>query len=114
MKIINSKNIKYILLILVAATVTSSCKKWLDVNSKTEITSEQQFNDITGFRDAVVGVYVKMAKPELYSMEATWRTVEFLAQQYAIVAAAPDLNVPLYSWQASPLTTKREIGRAHV
>lgn len=86
----------------------SSCKKWLDVNSKTEIISEQHFNDISGFRDALVGVYVKMARPECYSMEATWRTVEFLAQQYAEIPGAPDLNVPKYQWETSPLPTKRE------
>nr|WP_121271851.1 RagB/SusD family nutrient uptake outer membrane protein [Pedobacter schmidteae] len=86
----------------------SSCKKWLDVSSNTEIVSEQQFSDVTGFRDAVVGVYVKMAKPDMYAMEMTWRTVEFLSQQYAVVSGAPDLNVPKYLWTTSPLPAKRE------
>ncbi len=49
-----------------------------------------------------------MAKPELYSQEMTWRTVEFLSHQYAEVAGAPDLNVPKYLWETAPLPTKRE------
>lgn len=97
-----------IILLSLCLIITASCNKWLDVTSKTDIVSEQQFNDVTGFRDAVIGVYVKMAKPELYSQEMTWRTVEFLSQQYAIVAGAPDLNVPLYAYNTAPLPTKRE------
>jgi starch-binding outer membrane protein, SusD/RagB family len=97
-----------IFLLSLCLIITTSCEKWLDITSKTDIVSEQQFNDVTGFRDAVIGVYVKMAKPELYSSEMTWRTVEFLSQQYAVVAGAPDLNVPLYAYTTTPLPTKRE------
>lgn len=97
---------KHILLVFLIISLFS-CKKWLDVSSTTEIVSEQQFKDITGFRDAVVGVYVKLAKPELYSQDMTWLTVEFLSQQYAVVAGANNLNIPLYNWEASPLPTKR-------
>lgn len=101
---------RYIILCVVSMLLltTQSCKKWLDVSSSTEIVSEQQFSDITGFRDAVIGVYVKMAKPNMYAQEMTWRTVEFLSQQYAVISGAPDLNVPLYAWTSSPLPSKRE------
>lgn len=97
-----------IILLIFSLIITSSCDKWLNVSSKTDIVSEQMFSDVTGFNDAVVGVYVKMAKPELYSQEMTWRTVEFLSHQYAEVAGAPDLNVPKYLWETAPLPTKRE------
>lgn len=101
---------RYIILCVVSIYLwtTQSCTKWLDVSSDTEIVSEQQFSDVTGFRDAVIGVYVKMAKPNMYGQEMTWRTVEFLSQQYAVVSGAPDLNVPLYAWTSSPLPSKRE------
>ena len=91
---------KYIILGLLVTVLfgTQSCKKWLDVNSNTEITSDEQFSDITGFRDAVIGVYVKMAKPAMYSQEMTWRTVEFLSQQYGSIEGAPDIDVPRYAW----------------
>ncbi|MBL1409498.1 RagB/SusD family nutrient uptake outer membrane protein [Sphingobacterium faecale] len=101
---------RYIITCIVVACslAVMSCKKWLDVSSDTEIGSEQQFNDITGFRDAVIGVYIKMAKPNMYGQEMTWRTVEFLSQQYAVIAQAPDVNVPLYAWDSAPLPSKRE------
>lgn len=97
-----------IAIIAFSAVISTSCKKWLEISNSSEIISEQQFSDVTGFRDAVVGVYVKLAKPELYSMEMTWRTAEFLSQQYAVVASAPDLNVPKYLWNTAPLPAKRE------
>ncbi|MDD4032688.1 MAG: RagB/SusD family nutrient uptake outer membrane protein [Bacteroidales bacterium] len=97
-----------IILLSLSLIITASCNKWLDISSKTDIISDQQFSNVTGFRDAVIGVYVKMAKPELYSQEMTWRTVEFLAQQYAVVAGAPDLNVTKYLYTTDPLPDKRE------
>ncbi|MBO9632556.1 MAG: RagB/SusD family nutrient uptake outer membrane protein [Chitinophagaceae bacterium] len=98
---------RFSIIFFIPVLLLASCKKWLNVSSTTEIVSEQQFKDVTGFRDAVVGVYVKMAKPELYSRDMTWLTVEFLSQQYAVVASASMLNVPLYNWNTAPLPTKR-------
>ncbi len=101
--------VKYSILITVLIALSAmSCKKWLTVSSSTEIVNEQQFSNVTGFRDAVVGVYVKMARPDLYSMHMTWRTVEFLSQQYAVVAGAPDLSVPTFAWSGSVLNNQRE------
>ncbi|MFA5849895.1 MAG: RagB/SusD family nutrient uptake outer membrane protein [Bacteroidales bacterium] len=97
-----------IITLSISLIISASCNKWLDISSKTEIISDQQFSNVTGFRDAVIGVYVKMAKPELYSQEMTWRTVEFLSQQYAVVAGAPDINVPKYLYTTDPLPSKRE------
>lgn len=100
--------LKYSIIVIVFALVAPSCKKWLTVHSSNEIINKQQFSDITGFRDAVIGVYQQMAKPELYSMHMTWRTVEFLSQQYAVVAGAPDLTVPTYAWTGTVLNQRRE------
>jgi len=97
-----------IILLSFSLIIILSCNKWLDVSSKTDIISEQQFSNVTGFRDAVIGVYMKMARSELYSQEMTWRTVDFLAQQYAVVAGAPDLNVTKYLYTTDPLPDKRE------
>lgn len=80
-----------------------SCNNWLDVTSETEIVSDEQFSHANGFRDALIGIYVKLAKPELYSMHMTWRTVEFLSQQYAVVSLAPDVDVPKYLYNSEPL-----------
>lgn len=110
-KNVKTKNMrmKYNLTILLATVLLmTSCKKWLDVSSTTEIISDKQFKDVSGFRDAVVGVYVKLAKPELYAQDMTWLTVEFLSQQYAVVSGAAMLTVPQYNWTSSIMLSKRQ------
>ena len=81
----------WILALLIPAF--TGCNDWLDVSSKTEIPSDEHFSSETGFKDAVIGVYVKMSKPELYGKALTWHVNEFVSQNYARVSAAPDLNV---------------------
>ena len=39
----------------------TACNDWLDVTSKTEIPSDTHFSSETGFKDAVIGLYVKMS-----------------------------------------------------
>ena len=84
-----------------------ACNDWLDVASKTEIPSDEHFSSETGFKDAVIGVYVKMSKPELYGKTLSWHVNEFVSQNYAVVASAPDLNVPKYLYQESPWVSYR-------
>lgn len=87
--------------------VLTACNDWLDVTSKTEIPSDVHFSSETGFKDAVIGVYVKMSKPELYGKTLSWHVNEFVSQNYAVVAGAPDLNVPKYLYQESPWVSYR-------
>ena len=84
-----------------------ACNDWLDVTSKTEIPSDVHFSSETGFKDAVIGVYVKMSKPELYGKTLSWHVNEFVSQNYAVVAGAPDLNVPKYLYKDSPWVSYR-------
>lgn len=62
----------WILALLIPAF--TGCNDWLDVSSKTEIPSDEHFSSETGFKDAVIGVYVKMSKPELYgkALDLAW------------------------------------------
>lgn len=74
----------WILALLIPAF--TGCNDWLDVSSKTEIPSDEHFSSETGFKDAVIGVYVKMSKPELYGKALTWHVNEFVSQNYARVS----------------------------
>ena len=70
---------------------TTACEKdWLDVTSNTQIRAEEQFESEDGFRDALIGVYIGMTEPELYSRDMTWNIVDLLSQQYS---ALPSLAV---------------------
>lgn len=102
------KSIKKIIRSLVfVVPVFAACNDWLDVTSKTEIPSDVHFSSETGFKDAVIGVYVKMAKPEMYGKTWTWHVNEFVSQNYARVSAAPDLNVLDLLYENSPFVSYR-------
>ncbi|WP_432714621.1 RagB/SusD family nutrient uptake outer membrane protein [Pedobacter sp.] len=89
------KNIALLLVIVLSA---ASCKKgWLDVTSGTEIRSDDQFSSEAGFKDALIGVYISMTDPDLYSKNATYNVIDLLAQQYATLPNLA-LNVDLQSY----------------
>lgn len=95
-------------LVVFLMPVFIACNDWLDVTSKTEIPSDVHFSSETGFKDAVIGIYVKMSKPELYGKTLSWHVNEFVSQNYAVVSSAPDLNVPKYLYKEYPWVSYRD------
>lgn len=96
--------------ILLSSTVFfafTACSDWLDVTSKTDIPSDTHFSSETGFKDAVIGLYVKLSQPQLYGKTLVWHVNEFVSQNYAVVAGAPDLNVPKYEYMVEPFVSYR-------
>ncbi|MCI0921205.1 RagB/SusD family nutrient uptake outer membrane protein [Sphingobacterium rhinopitheci] len=78
-------NYKVFFIALTAVAMSSSsCTKWLDVQPKTNISERVLFEDEQGFKDALIGVYVKMASAELYAKEFTMATMDVFAQQYDV------------------------------
>lgn len=79
-----NKNIIKILLGLTFLIVSVSCSNdWLDEQSSTQITAEEQFESVDGFKDALMGVYLGLTEPELYAKDMSWNLVDVLSQQYA-------------------------------
>lgn len=86
-----NKNILKLVFGLSILFFATSCEKdWLDVTSNTQIRAEEQFESKDGFQDALIGVYIGMTAPELYSRDMTWNIVDLLSQQYS---ALPSLAV---------------------
>ncbi|MCF4100778.1 RagB/SusD family nutrient uptake outer membrane protein [Gillisia sp. M10.2A] len=84
-----NKKLRNILLGLSIAVTASSCEKeWLDVTANTQIEASEQFNSEDGFKDALMGVYIGMTAPELYSKDLTWNIVDLLSQQYETLPIA--------------------------
>ena len=65
------KKVRDIFCVLLLLCTTMSCENWLDVDPKTEIKSELMFQSVSGFKDALMGVYLTLRDPELYGKEAT-------------------------------------------
>ena len=75
-------------MVLLVVLTASSCKKgWLDVTSGSEVRSEEQFKSESGFKDALIGTYIGMTDPALYSRDVTYNIVDILSQQYGAISS---------------------------
>lgn len=99
---IMTSKLKNITFMLIVALSASSCKKgWLDVTSGTEIKSDDQFASEGGFRDALMGAYIGMTDPSLYSKDMNWGLVDILSHQYRpLSGSAQYAEVYAYNYQA--------------
>jgi len=73
------KNIRIIVLLLIALSVTS-CDDFLDVRPKAEKLEQDLFKDAQGFEDAIYGVYGSLQQTSLYGKDLLWGVTEVLAQ----------------------------------
>lgn len=73
-------------MVLLVVLISSSCTKdWLDVTSGSEVRSDDQFKSESGFKDALIGAYIGMTDPALYSRDLTYNIVDLLSQQYGVM-----------------------------
>lgn len=71
-------------LILGMTALLGACKKWIDVQPKTQIDQNVFFASAQGFKDALNGVYLKMGTTPLYGKELTFGLVDVIAGNYNI------------------------------
>lgn len=62
----------------------SSCEKWLDVQPRTKIKSDNLLQTASGYRDALIGSYTLLNSPQLYGRELSFGFIDVLAQQYDV------------------------------
>ena len=75
------KRLCNILCVLLLLGTMTSCEDWLDVDPKSEVKADVMFQSVSGFKDALTGIYLLMSDQDLYGREATWGFVDALAQQ---------------------------------
>ncbi|MCK0131697.1 RagB/SusD family nutrient uptake outer membrane protein [Flavobacteriaceae bacterium F08102] len=75
--------LKYGIILILLAGFTTSCDDFLDETSSAQITADDQFKEASGFKDALIGVYISMTQPQLYSRDMTYNLVDILSRQYA-------------------------------
>lgn len=80
------KNKFLYLLLFSLIGLNSGCKKWLNVNPKTEVSEQSLFQDEQGFKDALIGIYTQMGAKPLYGKEFTMAFIDVLAQNYNVGA----------------------------
>ena len=77
-------NSKYILywLLPVCFVFGTGCKKWLDVQPKSEIRERELFTTESGFKDALTGTYQLLATKPAYGGNLTMGFLDALGQRY--------------------------------
>jgi hypothetical protein len=75
-----------IYILLLSQTALLSCSKWLDIQPESDIDRNILFSTEEGFKEALLGIYTRSAKGDLYGKELTIGTPEVLAQNYRIKA----------------------------
>ena len=84
------------------ALMCSACNEWLNVTPDAEALADEQFSQESGFRDALMGIYIKLATQNLYGENLTWRAIDILAQQYMLSSASMiDVALFTYDYEAS-------------
>jgi hypothetical protein len=73
---------KYILFGILLTGFVSCKKEWLDVTASNQIKAKDHFTQPSGFKDALMGVYIGMTKPTSYAKDMTWNLVDILSRQY--------------------------------
>lgn len=102
------KHISIILTIIVLST--TACNDWLDIQPGTEQSSDEMFNTYQGYKDALIGCYMKMKERTLYGEKLTMTTIEFLAQHWDIESGYFNPSVDgLKRWDYMDDNVKTEI-----
>ncbi|MFD2554513.1 RagB/SusD family nutrient uptake outer membrane protein [Sphingobacterium tabacisoli] len=78
---------KTIYTLLVTCSLLSSCNSFLDVKPVDRILETEVFKDQKSAQMALNGIYLRMAKPNLYGGKLTMQTLDILGQYYNIGAA---------------------------
>ena len=63
---------------------SAACENWFDVSPKSDVKAEDLFQQESGFRDVLTGVYSLMSAPESYGRQLSFGYVDVLAQYYNI------------------------------
>jgi len=92
------KNIKYIILVLIGLLGSTSCKKYLTVNPKTQMTQDVLFSTQGGFKDALTGAYIQFKSNTLYGQNLTMTTMEQLVSNWDVTSNALDQKLGLFNF----------------
>lgn len=61
----------------------TACNNWLDVELDNKIDDSKLFSTVTGFKEALAGVYSEMSKSDMYGQSLTMEYVDLLGQYYS-------------------------------
>ncbi|WP_185955135.1 RagB/SusD family nutrient uptake outer membrane protein [Solitalea koreensis] len=91
------------LFILLFAT---SCEKWMDVQPRTKIKSDELLKTEQGYKDALIGCYALMKSQSLYGRELTFGMMDAAAGQYDLFSNTPYNNFSSFNYTYTGTTVR--------
>jgi len=91
---------------IVLTLLLGACKKFLNVQPEDKVIEAQVFSSKSGINTALNGLYINLAKSNLYGENLTLSTVEILAQRYNVPSTHSLYKIASYAYGDKPATTK--------
>ncbi len=76
------KRILYTILAFATLLSVTACNDWLDVSPETEKKKEEMLSKESGYRNVLIGAYVRLKSTSLYGEQMSYGVVEMLAQHW--------------------------------
>lgn len=87
-------------------SVLVSCKKYLDAKPEDKILEADTFSSVKGINTVLNGMYINLAKNNLYGDNLTLTTVDILAQRFNISSSHTLFTIASYDFTAKPAIEK--------
>ena len=84
----------------------SSCSNWLDVQPKTTVEEEEVFSREIGFKEALTGIYIKMASKDLYAKNLSYGFLDMNLRMWKLIK----MNCGTRSLQRRQKVTRQRYG----
>ena len=99
----------YLFTLFVSLLMFSGCEDWFDVSSDIDAKEDDLYKTESGFFDALVGVYAKMAGTALYGDQMTISMMDLLAYSYVLRDGAPELYSSIVKFDYKTTDTEKVI-----
>lgn len=79
----------------------TSCNDWFDVTSSNEIREKDHYSKDSGFKQSLIGCYLKMGEEDLFGKDLSWYMPDLLANEtrkfvaYSSNTASFELQKPI-------------------
>ena len=92
------KKIIYLIALIFSLLTTTSCEDYLTVNPRTQMIRDVLFNDQSGFKDALTGVYIQLKSNAIYGQNLTMTVTEQLVSNWDVTANKLDQKLGLFNY----------------
>jgi len=77
----NMRIFKILTIVLAGTLLTTSCNDWFDVTSSNEIREKDHYSKDSGFKQSLIGCYIKIGEEDLYGKNLSWYMPDLLANE---------------------------------